>query len=471
MSEFATEFGVDSKRTIQDLCDLFCKWITGIRDTAFLKGNLSIDADLNPFFSVSMGNESVSMRRVSDDDYDLIGLSYSNVDIENITWVSEIVGRKDLNKFLVSIRVYRHSSTLIHSIPNPKRPHIIKMLIAGDWSPRDGDIPLLSRSHTTRESEYQIVSDFLDCKFQNSLPIVYVSLYHANQIRYSVDPNLLAYRLGGIAHVIAESSIAFSKKMKSIFGGHMVFDGAIGIYWPNESRVSEYNKDNDSGKRLLLKITSEVMIALAGRRSNPELAFQYVQELYSKSVINKLRNAGSSNVDEYIRNFDAEISAKDKRLEAAEAEIQRLKSVEKSQYAKEKNKSPSIEIAIPQEKELYDGEFYEFILNSIELSRRNCDKNYRRYHVMEGLLSSNKSRDLHVNLKNSLKEIFHDYSGMDGRIEKHLRDLGFIITDSGKHIKLVFMNDKRYQFAIPKTPSDYRGAQNTISDIVKTLVG
>jgi hypothetical protein len=58
---------------------------------------------------------------------------------------------------------------------------------------------------------------------------------------------------------------------------------------------------------------------------------------------------------------------------------------------------------------------------------------------------------------------------MDKKTRKGLEDIGFSITEEGKHFKLTFRDDDRYVFALPKSGGDVRGGLNAASDISKRL--
>ena len=54
-------------------------------------------------------------------------------------------------------------------------------------------------------------------------------------------------------------------------------------------------------------------------------------------------------------------------------------------------------------------------------------------------------------------------------VSEALTELGFSISEDGKHYKLTYMDDDRYTFALPKSGSDYRGGLNAASDISKRV--
>jgi len=58
---------------------------------------------------------------------------------------------------------------------------------------------------------------------------------------------------------------------------------------------------------------------------------------------------------------------------------------------------------------------------------------------------------------------------MDSKVKRALEEMGFEITDDGKHYKLTYEDDDRYTFTLPRSGSDRRGGLNAASDIAKRL--
>ncbi|MBZ2061554.1 hypothetical protein K1J01_04025 [Streptococcus sanguinis] len=58
-----------------------------------------------------------------------------------------------------------------------------------------------------------------------------------------------------------------------------------------------------------------------------------------------------------------------------------------------------------------------------------------------------------------------DYNGLNGKLKQDLKQLGFSVSDDGKHYKLTYFNDKRYIIPMAKTPSDGRAGKNNVSNI------
>ena len=59
---------------------------------------------------------------------------------------------------------------------------------------------------------------------------------------------------------------------------------------------------------------------------------------------------------------------------------------------------------------------------------------------------------------------------MDRPLRQGLADIGFTITEDGKHYKLTYYGDSRYWTALSKTPSDTREGKNAASIIINGML-
>ena len=70
-------------------------------------------------------------------------------------------------------------------------------------------------------------------------------------------------------------------------------------------------------------------------------------------------------------------------------------------------------------------------------------------------------------LSEIIKRLLRNYNGMNGRLRQDLIDLGFEITDEGKHYKITYFGDGRYQTTFARTPSDGRSGKNNALVVVR----
>jgi flagellar biosynthesis chaperone FliJ len=98
-----------------------------------------------------------------------------------------------------------------------------------------------------------------------------------------------------------------------------------------------------------------VRLALTQIRPISQCTFAYLRELVSKARIETLRSQGSTEVQSYVDAFDAEISAKNERLQELTREVQRLRA-ELRRYDEGSSEAGSGVLVRGKEREFYPGE-------------------------------------------------------------------------------------------------------------------
>jgi hypothetical protein len=332
----------------------------------------------------------------------------------------------------------------------------------------DGSLEVQSVPTRLQEADVDVAARCIVGKAGCHMPIVYVSAGFDGG--YSVEVDLLADALSGMAHVVVEPSRIFSTRLKLEVGSQNVYGGTIGIYWPDGGGRGSFflGPMFASEEELRLGIIDEVRDALSNRRALARCTWASVQETVARRTYQALKSAGSTEVEKYITEFDKEMSAKEEQLREAEKEIARLRA-EVRKYESKIPAGAGLSLDTGSEQDLYDDEIKEIICNSLqdELSRVAADS--RRAHVLKAVCEGNSLRDMSKKNRERLKELLRGYRAMDGRIEQGLRDLGFEVTEDGKHYKLLYQGDDRYTFTLPKSGSDHRGGLNAASDISRLV--
>ena len=126
-------------------------------------------------------------------------------------------------------------------------------------------------------------------------------------------------------------------------------------------------------------------------------------------------------------------------------------------------------MAMGKERELYSGEQHDIIMHALTLAKNNVHPNGRVRTVLQALTDANQPVGEGERLKASLRDAVSNCTNIGLRERRALEDLGFSISEEGKHLKLVFRGDDRYTFAMPKSGSDWRGMKNWVSDTSKIL--
>ena len=91
----------------------------------------------------------------------------------------------------------------------------------------------------------------------------------------------------------------------------------------------------------------------------------------------------------------------------------------------------------------------------------------RRMDVVKDIIRANNFQSISIAKGEEAKRLLRNYNGMNGRLRQDLIDLGFEITDEGKHYKITYFGDGRYQTTFARTPSDGRSGKNNALVVVR----
>jgi hypothetical protein len=194
-----------------------------------------------------------------------------------------------------------------------------------------------------------------------------------------------------------------------------------------------------------------------------------VQELISRRTFSALREQGSTEVQKYVNEFDKELKSKQDKLEDAEREISRLEA-EVRKYQAQSPMQSGLFLQTAPEQDLYAGELLGVVRDAIADAVSRVTKDSRRQHILNSIVKANPPTGEAEAMRSRLKALLRDFRSMDAKVRSALHDMGFDLSEEGKHYKIVFQGDDRYTFTMPKSGSDYRGGLNLASDISRLLL-
>jgi hypothetical protein len=386
---------------------------------------------------------------------------------EEREWVTELVAHGSSTEVLIGVRLECNLLTPGLALPTPKKPYIIRMLLTALGGGADADMLVHDEPTFLSESQVATAVSLLDGSAMLHLPVVYLSAL-PNHRPYP-NPDKLAERLAGMAHVVVEPSRHFSFALARNSERRNPYAGAADIIWPRglARSIRFLPRDYDSGHAMEIDIASCVRRGLISARPTPVLTWAYTQELVAAKRLESLRLQGSAELDDYVEAFDAELKAKQARLDEAEGEIGRLQA-EVRRLANASTSTGGL-IGAGKEQEYYPGELREAIVYALGLARGQLDPAGRRLHIVDDVIAANNTTRTSVEIAEQIKRTFSASGELTVDARRLLVDLGFYISDEGKHYKAVFQGDGRYTFAISKTPSDHRAGRNLASTINRKL--
>lgn len=467
MLSFATEFPVDGGRTVAEFLAAVREWLLGSPHTSFEQGDLA-GFDHDDQWGRRKSNESIEVLQYNAAGAESAAVRYARVD-RGLEWVSTLVFARSSPSGWVGIRTSVESQHPAARLPAAKKPVFVRTFLDRLGGGHDGDLRVQTTAVVLANSDIDTASRAISGRAGCRMPVVYVSARF--QGGHVVDPASLADQLSGMAHVLVEPNRPFSQRLMQEVEGQNVYGGTVGIYWPDGGGRRSFflGPEFENPNELERAVVDEVRTALTNRRPFARITWAAVQEQLSRKVFAALREQGSTEVERYVEEFDKELSAKKAELDDAEREIARL-NAEVRKYQAQSPMQVGLSLRMSAEQDLYPGELLGIVRDALADSVARVPSDSRRMHVLQSLVGANPATGEAEAMRNKLKTLLRDFRGLDSRVRSALQDMGFAISEDGKHYKIIFQGDDRYTFTMPKSGSDHRGGLNLASDISRLLL-
>ena len=446
----------------------------------------------------------------------IIAIRYEKVDDDGLVWDTDYV--MNFNEMKMAIRLDRSFLEEAQTMyPTFHTPAFIALLIDGGYIQDDNGFAIGRRPVSITENNLDLIADVINEKERYNLPIVYIS--KTDDERDPVNAKEVAKRLKGVAHVLVQKDSWTTQSLRRKCNGQNEYNGAIGIYFPNKAagHVKVLNHIYEgSGEKIADKVIKQVIGYSNSQRIDPLYTWQGVNNALlrdkysskekelaeSESARRIIAIAGRLKVldaDMRIKDADQRVAEMQKEAEEANAlaeEAERLvESVDgeikemrqEIQDLTRKNDALSAENAglrskldamngvplllLGSEEEFFPGEIKEFVLEAVDKELQKTKAGTRRADTLGDVIRKNGGvTGLPEEKIQEVKNRLFTYTGMTAPLRSFLKDLGFKITEEGKHYKLTYYGDGRYWTTLDKTPSDkIRGGKNAASYIIDML--
>ncbi|WP_312783783.1 hypothetical protein [Acidovorax temperans] len=466
MLSFATEFPVETTRTSVDFLAAVREWLLGSPHTVFEASDLS-EIEAKDEFSAKKSNELIETLKYQATGSDMAAIRYTKWD-RGLEWVSTIVFSRGQPSW-IGIRTSCESQHPAAKLPIAKKPVFVQTFLTRLGGGEDGEIKVQAIPLRLTNSDIPLAARCMSGQAGCRLPLVYVSARF--QGGYLVNVDSLAEALAGMAHVVVEPNRPFSVRLMSEVNSQNVYGGAIGVYWPDGGGRRSFflQHESESPSEMERAVVEEVRSALVNRRPLARVTWSAVQELISRRTFAALRDQGSTEVQRYVDEFDKELKSKQEELEDAEREIARLEA-EVRKYQAQRPMQSGLFLQTAPEQDLYAGELLGVVGDAIADALTRVTEDSRRQHILKSIVDANPSTGEAEAMRNRLKSLLRDFRSMEAKVRSALQDMGFEISEEGKHYKIVFQGDERYTFTMPKSGSDHRGGLNLAGDISRLLL-
>lgn len=465
MLSFATEVPFPSGIDSAAFFEAVKKWLLGSRFTKFTTDSLA-ELGVGDAWDAVEENEFIESLCEITSDSESSAVIYRKSD-DDFEWITTVVLSIVPSNTWVSIRVECVPLHPRAKVPVAKKPVLLRILLEELGYGVDGEFKISDKPTVFSTSEIDLAAKCIRGETPTYMPVIYVSAPFNGP--YIVDPNILAASLVGIAHVVVEPNRDFSRELMALTHRKNAYGGTIALYWPQGGRKRSFFASNGQSSNVIeQEIFDELRLSLTNRRPMARCTVTAIKELKSRRLINSLKDEGSKEIQNYVDLYEDELTSKNARIEAAELEISRLQA-EVRRYAIQDRGGEGITLDTGEENDLYEGEILDVVIEALESEISRVMANSRRQHVLQALIDNNAMGEERVNNREKIKSVLRGYQSMDTKTKRDLEEIGFSITEDGKHFRLEYKNDPRYNFTLSKSGSDHRAGLNAAGDISRML--
>ena len=476
---FSTVLSVNESMTRENFLRLIFEW----NNTGSKIGNIIPESQWDGGENIRYGDDKIWLEIEEYKDKNIIAVRYEKNEDDGAVWDTDYV--MNFNEMKLAVRLDRSylesASAIDHSF---SAPDFISLLIQHGYLKNDFDLPVLNTPIIIEAKNLNILEDLVSGKKRYRLPIVYISSVYWENDRGNV--NDIADKLKGVAHVLIPNKpfrqSIFLKIRRDNHNQNESY-GAIEIYYPNQAMEHKkfmYRSYEGSDDAIMEKVLRSVI-----QYNNSQM----VDRLYTwQGVSNALWKArySSQQAEKLAAEHEKEkaVNEADRIMEYADNEIKRLqqqvelltKANETLTYenqglrAKLDSSAEVPVIFLGDEVEFFHGEIREMILDALNDKLRNTSEKTRRYDVLTDIIKNNAYEAIRDKRSAKVKNLLRDYKTMSDATRRGLMELGFTITDEGKHYRLIYYGDGRYKTTVSKTASDYREGNNIALTILKNML-
>ena len=426
--------------------------------------------------NIRFGDDRISLQIEELRYHNIIAIRFRNYDKNEIIWTTDHV--LNFNEMRMTVRLDRMTTeNTTGYIPNFKAPHIVSMMVNNGYIEKDYDLEINSEYIEIDEDNWKLAANIILGRTKYNLPVVIVTKTPAGNI--PVNIRNLARRLQGVAHVLLIKTKSAADKLRDNCENKNPYFGRIGCFYPNLYENGRmFNSQNYVGKTNLLesKIVKYVYGYMNQLVRKPLYTWEgVIGELYKlKYESNRSERldaeTGKRVYKEVAEEHEETIMKLSRELKDSANEIAALKAEVQGLHSKYDETDSVPLIYYGKEKDFYEREIREFVLDILFQEKQRIKKKTRRYDILNDIIDANEFLGLIKKRKNEIKKVCMDINKMKGSTEQKLKELGLIRTSDNSHYKYLYYKDPRYCITIAKTGSDVRNAGNTASDIIEVTL-
>lgn len=476
---FSTLLSVNEKMTEDDFIKLVIEW----NQKSPYEKNIIRDMEWNGERNIRFGDDRLwlGIEELKNEENNIIAVRFEKTEDDGVIWDTDYVMNFTDRKLSVRLdRSYLEEALVMDR--EFSTPHFISMLIEKGYLNDDKDLKVLRTPEIITEEKLPLLASVINGEASYRLPVVYVSKTLLDKDPFDVE--ILAGRLKGVAHVFSEENQNLTYKLRKLCSDKNEYNGAIGIYFPAQAAGHKkfLNHSYYGSDRILMEKVIAAVISYSNSQMMPPLYTwsgvnnEILRERYSLQV--KETQAERLEKEKAVYETDELLSGVDNELNDLKSRIAEL-TKENDALAVEnhglRNKLDSMSdiplLVFGGEDEFFETEIKQIILETLEEALRASEAGTRRADVLGDIVRCNGGVNGESSLKaQKVKSMFKGYRNMSGTMKQYLNDIGFEITEDGKHYKLTYFGDSRYFTTVAKTPSDTRTGMNVAMQIIRNML-
>ncbi|MCR4612133.1 MAG: hypothetical protein K5644_09580 [Lachnospiraceae bacterium] len=506
---FSTILDIDKKMKEDDFIRLVIEW----NQNNTYEENVIQGIQWNGERNVRYGDKGLSLAIEEYRSERIIAVRYEKREDNGVIWDTDYVMNFKQSK--MTVRLDRsYTPDALDRKSEFSTPYFINYLIDRGYLKDDHKLPIKKEPIVIDEKKKELIDNVINKKVTYNLPIVYVS--KTNDDKYPVDVEELSYKLKGVAHVMIEEgkSTDETTEEQGDDTNEVQCDdtnenkGAIDIYYPlqgSEPRRFFYKGDVENNSALLKKVVESVIKYSNAQMVDALFTWQGVNNALLRDKLNsqkKNRDKAEESLkaaQEELKKLqdsqnEEEARIREKAIEDANAQskeyidaftedfkkleeqVKELTNVNESLLSENQGLKTKLDSqdAVPvlymgAEDDFYPGEIKDLILSSLIEVANGIESKSRRADVVRDIIENNNYQKLSDTKADTVKSILRNYDGMSKKTRQTLEELGFEITEDGKHYKVTYYGDGRYQISFSKTPSDVRTGKNCAQQTINTV--
>ena len=472
---FSTIFDIDDSMSKDIFVQLVISWNQKSPHSENVIKNIQWNGERN----IRYGNENLWLDIEEYRNKNIIAVRYEKIEKDGVIWDTDII--MNFNEMRMAVQLDRSfKEDALKIKPDFSTPYFITRLIEGGYIKADDVLPVLKEPIYITDENLEILSEIVNEKKRYRLPIVYIS-----KTMYNSDPvnvNGMSNRLKGVADVLVESDVQLNYKLRKMCDDKNEYNGSIGIYYPTpviRHKRFFYRRCVGNESALLDK----VVVSVIEYENSQNIECLYTWQGVANSILmDKLiaqreerlaaecaKQNAENEMDEVYDTFDEDLSKLQQEVKDLTKANEALR-IENQGLRTKLDATDVVSILnYGNEDDFYPGEIKDIILSVLDETLRKFPDSSRKTDILRDIIDNNNFERLSEEKKTRIKTLFRAYTGMTGTVRQQIRDLGFEITESGKHYKLIYFGDDRYWTTLGKTPSDGRNGKNVALEIIKEM--